>query len=270
MQGHALKYGHVVLLFLATSLLLNPAHAASSRWRLPPQQGSWDWQLSRPINLSVKVDILDIDPDLVTREQIRELKARGVYLICYVSVGTWEKWRRDAKAFPRRVLGRRYDEWPDERFLDIRKRRILLPIMKARFRRCKRLGFDAIEADNIDLHENRTGFPIRRRHVVRYMRALTRAAHKMGLAIAQKNAPDLTRRLSRFMDFAVTEACYNDGWCSDMYPYIWRGRAVLDAEYREENPNMEQACRYARDVGISMILKDRDLTAWRRDCAEFE
>ncbi len=257
-------------MLLSLLFSLEEAQAASIHVKRPPQRGSWDWQLSRPLDLSVDVNILDIDPDLVTRQQVRELKKKGIYLICYVSVGTWEKWRKDARAFPRRVLGRKYDEWPDERFLDIRRLRILVPLMRARFRRCKRMGFDAVEADNIDLHENRTGFRITRRHVLRYMRILSRVAHKMGLAIAQKNAPDLAEPLSRFMDFAVTESCYADGWCSDMYSYLEKGRAVLDAEYRDNRPNMRQACSFAHMLGISMILKNRDLDAWRRDCAEFE
>ena len=239
------------------------AHAGAP---LPAPGTPWDWQLSRPLNLQVKVQVLDIDPDLVSAAQLRRLKRRGIFLVCYVSVGTWENWRRDRGRFPRTVLGLPYDNWPDERFLDIRRVEDLLPIMRARFERCRRLGFDAVEADNIDLHEQRTGFPIRARHVVRYARALADMAHGLGLAIAQKNAPDLTPALSSFMDLAIVEECFEQGWCERMRPYLARGRPVLAAEYRLTFKHVKRACRQAQHMRISLIFKRPELTRWRRDC----
>ncbi len=237
--------------------------------RTPPPRGEWDWQLSRPLNLDVSVKILGLDPDLVRATDIRRLKKRGIYLICYVSVGTWENWRRDRKSFPRSVLGRTYGEWPDERFLDIRQIDVLLPIMRKRFRRCRMLGFDAVEADNMDVHDNPSGFPLTAGDTVRYVRALAREAHALGLAMAQKNVPELSGRLVDTLDFAITESCFRDGWCRRMRPWLRRSRAVLDAEYRDRPPDMRRACRNARRLGISLILKGRDLTRWRRTCRDF-
>ena len=234
----------IVGTMLLCAMMSSGAHATVP----PPPGSSWDWQLSRPLNLSVRVKVLDLDPDLVSRDTLRRLKARGIYLVCYVSVGTWENWRRDRKRFPRQLLGRAYDKWPDERFLDIRRITPLLPIMRARFERCRRLGFDAVEADNIDLHEQRTGFPIRARHVVRYARALAAMAHELGLAIAQKNAPGLA--LLPFMDFAIVEECFQQGWCARMRPYLDRGRPVFAAEYRLDRRFMRRACARAKRLGI--------------------
>ncbi len=252
------------LLFLA----LNEVAQARDLPSLPAPGVSWDWQLSRPLNLFAKVRVMDLDPDLISPRQARRLGARNVYLICYVSVGTWENWRADGKRFPRRLLGRSLAEWPDERFLDIRRVEILLPIMRARFARCKRLGFQAVEADNLDLHDQRTGFALRAEDVVRYARALAELAHGMGLAIAQKNVPELTVELSSFMDFAVVEECFTQGWCGQMRPYLDRNRPVLAAEYRHHQPHARRACAQAKRLGISLIFKRRALDAWRRDCAD--
>lgn len=229
---------------------------------LPPPAPTWDWQLSPPLRLDRRVKILDLDPDLVAPARLRELKARGVYLVCYVSVGTWEDWRADSRAFPRHLRGRPYAGWPGERFLDIRRTGLLLPIMKARFRRCRRLGFDAVEADNIDIYTMPTGFPLTKAHALAYARLLAAAAHELGLAIAQKNAPDLTPRLLTVMDFAIAEECFSQGWCARMRPWTQRGRPVLAAEYRPPEA-LPGACRKARRLGISLIFKDRDLTGNR-------
>ena len=262
-----MKFGRIVMLavLLGGAASISPAAGI----RRPPPHAEWDWQLSRPLNLNVSVKILGLDPDLVRAADIRRLKKRGIYLICYVSVGTWENWRSDRDAFPQAVLGRTYDEWPDERFLDIRRIDVLLPIMRERFHRCRTLGFDAVEADNMDVHDNPSGFTITAGDTVSYVRALAREAHALGLAMAQKNVPELSHRLIDSLDFAITESCFRDAWCHRMRPWLERGRALLDAEYRDRPPNMRRACRDAGRLGISLILKDRDLTRWRRTCRDF-
>src|SRR4051794_26735739 len=40
--------------------------------------------------------------------------------ICYVDVGSWEPYRSDDGKFPQRVLGRHFQGFPNERWLDIR------------------------------------------------------------------------------------------------------------------------------------------------------
>ncbi len=233
---------------------------------IPRQGASWDWQLTPPLDLSAPVRVLDLDPDQATPAQIRHLRARGVYPVCYVSVGTWENWRKDKGRFPPAVLGRVYGDWPDERFLDIRRMDILLPIMRARFRRCAKMGFLAVEADNMDVHDNPSGFPLTPADTLRYVSALAREAHRLGLALAQKNAPELSARLVGILDFAIVEGCFRGRWCARMKPWLDAGRPVFAAEYRDHPPDMKKACRTARRLGMSLILKTRDLTTWRRAC----
>ncbi len=223
---------------------------------------SWDWQLQAPLDLSVEVDVLALDPDEVDRADISRLKARGVFTICYVSVGTWEDWRDDADLFSPALLGKPYDGWPGERFLDIRAPEALAR-MEARFRRCARMGFDAVEPDNIDLHINDTGLPIGKAEVIAYVRQLSRAAHRLGLQIAQKNAGDLTRALVPLTDFAMAENCLSDGWCARLAPHARAGQAILAAEYTRPS---RRICARAGQQGLSLIFKRRSLTRWRALC----
>lgn len=220
---------------------------------------TWDWQLSA-VNLNVDVDVIDLDPDAVSSAQIAALKARGIDTIAYISVGTLENWRSDAGAFPGSVIGKIYGDWPDERFLDIRDRETLLPLMEARFRAAADKGFVAIEPDNMDVYTNDSGFAVSKRDTVLYVLDLAEIAHGMDLQIGQKNVPELVPDFVDFLDFMIAEDCFADGWCGQTLPYIEAGKPVFAAEYDDTGVDFGAACTYANSVGISMVLKDRDLT----------
>ncbi len=226
----------------------------------------WDWQLSGTPDITVDVAVIDLDPDEVTASQIASLKARGVYTICYVSVGTLEDWRSDVDDFPSIVIGRRYADWPDEAFLDTRRLDILLPLMAARFSRCADLGFDAIEPDNMDGHTNDTGFGLSAQDTVTYVRALADMAHGMGLDIGQKNAGALTKALVDVMDFAVTENCLTDGWCTQMGAYRIAGKGVFAAEYDVSRSDQPRFCAVETHLGLSLIFADGDLNPGSMRC----
>ena len=70
-----------------------------------------------------------------------------------------ENWRLDAGSFPASVKGGS-NGWPGERWLDIRQLSVLEPIMDKRLAMCAAKGFDAVEPDNMDGWQNRTGFPL--------------------------------------------------------------------------------------------------------------
>ena len=148
----------------------------------------------------------------------------------------------------------------------MRQLEVLLPLMQARFQRCKDMGFQAIEPDNMDVYDNESGFRISRDDGVRYIRALADMAHGMGLGIGQKNVPEITPLLVGSMDFVITEDCFADGWCEDVAAYIRANKPVLAAEYTDTGVNWPAACAFGRANNYSMILKDRDLSAALETC----
>ncbi len=225
----------------------------------------WDWQLTEPFDLSRDVAVMDLDPDNHSAADIAALKARGITTICYISVGTAENYRDDYDSFPAAVLGNTYDDWPDERFLDIRQIGALIPIMAARFQRCADMGFDAIEPDNIDVHVNDSGFPITELDSLRYIRVLTDIAHGINMQIGQKNVPDLTAKLAGTLDFALTEDCFADGWCDQVADYARAGKPVYAAEYTDTGVDFAAACATA-PANYHFIQKDRDLTRSLETC----
>jgi endo-alpha-1,4-polygalactosaminidase (GH114 family) len=239
-------------------------------WWQPPVGASWQWQLTDlPIDPTFDVAMYDIDLFEHEARTVAALQADGRRVVCYVSAGSWENWRPDAAAFPERVLGRKYEGWPGERWLDIRQLDVLGPIMAARLDACADKGFDGVEVDNVDGYTNATGFPLTYEDQLRYNIWLADAAHTRGLSIGLKNDGEQVGDLERYYDWAMTEDCYAEGWCEAMGPFIAAGKAVFAAEYTDAmtvNRFLTRICPQAEAMGFSVILKHRDLDAWRAAC----
>jgi hypothetical protein len=86
------------------------------------------------------------------------------------------------------------------------------------------------------------------------------------LSIGLKNDADQVTDLLPDFDWALTEDCFAEGWCEDMEPFTQTGKPVFSAEYTDMGVSLEQLCPQARLLDFSLILKDRDLDAWRETC----
>ncbi len=254
-----------LLVSLAVLLAGSPGADAAARWR--PEPGtSWQWQLSGKVNTSFNVDAYDIDGFDNSSRTVGTLHRKGSKAICYISAGSWENWRPDAGKFPKSVIGNKYEGWAGERWLDIRRINQLAPIMRARMNMCKSKGFDAIEPDNIDGYTNKTGFRITSGDQLRYNKWLAREAHARGLSIGLKNDEGQAKALVPYFDWAMTEDCFDEGWCSKMRPFAASNKAVFAAEYTDTGATPARFCSKARSLHFDAILKKRNLGAWRRGC----
>src|SRR6185436_19329967 len=120
----------------ATSTLMpsipNTSQQFSTNWWHPTVGLTWQWQIGdNDIDTSIEADVYDIDL-YVDQAIIDELHAKGRKVICYISVGSWEDWRPDKDQFPPEVLGKDYEGWKGEKWLDVRQIEKLAPIMLAR------------------------------------------------------------------------------------------------------------------------------------------
>jgi hypothetical protein len=235
------------------------APGAGDRWQ-PRAGATWQWQLNGTVDTAVAVEVYDIDWE-ESAAVVAALHAAGRKVICYVNVGAWEDWRRDAAEFPAAVLGADYAGWPGERYLDVRSAAVRA-VMARRLDACQAKGFDAVEPDNLDVFElgAASGFPLTEGDGVAYARWLADAAHARGLGIGQKNARSITAQLASSYDWALTESCYSDGsWCGDVAVYVAAGKPVFMCEYAEGS--FAAACAWAAAHGYSAILKARALEA---------
>jgi hypothetical protein len=242
----------------------NSLNSARDWWR-PAAGLTWQWQLTGKLDLELHTDVIDIDLD-VDKSVVDHYHAAGTKVICYISVGSYENWRSDADQFPDEVLGKDYEGWAGEKWLDIRRIDLLAPIMLARLEECASKGFDAVEPDNMEIYTNRTGFPLTYDDQLKYALWLADEAHQRGLGIGQKNAPDQTADLVDVFDFAITEDAFYYNWADDMLPYIQADKPVFAAEYTDLPGDFQDFCRQSGELGFSTILKRRDLDAWLETC----
>ncbi|MBK5111110.1 MAG: endo alpha-1,4 polygalactosaminidase [Thermoleophilia bacterium] len=259
----------VLVALAATALLLiacsgdpESSSADQSRWSPEPTTAPWQFQLQGKIDTSIPAPVYEVDGFDVSARTVRELQAGGRKVICYIDVGSWERYRSDAGRFPRSVIGKTYEGYPNERWLDIRRFREFAGPLRDRIEMCARKGFDGLEPDNIAGFENRTGFPIRAKHQIRFNRWIARQAHRRGLAAALKNDGRQAKKLVGNFDFAVVEQCFQYNECGQYRPFIRSGKPVFEVEY-EIGPG--RFCSKAERMGFSAIGKQYDLYArpWR-------
>ncbi len=235
-------------------------------WWQPAVGTTWQWQLDGPIDTSFDVQMYDVDLFEAGADTLAELQGDGRMVVCYISAGSWEEWRPDADDFPDEVLGNDYDGWPGERWLDIRRIDLLAPIMRARLDLCREKGFVGVEPDNVDGYTNDTGFPLTYDDQLAYNRWFADEAHARGLSIGLKNDDEQVADLLDYFDWALTEDCFDQGWCAAMSPFIAAGKPVFAAEYTDTGATLDEFCPQAGALQFSAILKRRSLGAWRMGC----
>jgi hypothetical protein len=201
--------------------------------------------------------LFDNDAKVVTA-----LHAAGRKAICYVDFGTWEDWRSDAALFPASVKGSS-NGWPGEKWLDVRQLSVLQPIMGTRLDLCKAKGFDAVEPDNIDGYENKTGFPLSYQDQITYNSWIASAAHARGLSVGLKNDVDQATDLVAKFDWALDEECSKYGECQALEPFVTAGKAVFEVEYSGDTTKF---CPVTDALGFNSMKKNLNLDAWRQPC----
>nr|WP_052681969.1 endo alpha-1,4 polygalactosaminidase [Saccharothrix sp. ST-888] len=135
--------------------------------------------------------------------------------------------------------------------------------MAARFDRCRKKGFDAVEPDLLDGCTDRTGFPLTGADRLRHNRVIAALAHERGPAAALKNdLEQVPQPVGRF-DFAVDESCAEFGECARLSPFVRAGKPVPHVEY---NLTTAQFCRRTEALGFSSTAEHLKLDAWRRPC----
>ncbi len=230
----------------------------------PGRRVSWQWQLNAPPKASALLDVkmYDVDGFETSKAVVHAMHTKGIRAVCYVSAGSWERFRPDASAFPKSVLGKS-NGWPGERWLDIRKVKVLAPIMRARVQMCARKGFDAVEFDNVDGFQNATGFPLSGADQLRYDVFLANAAHKRGMSALLKNDLDQIRKLLPYFDAALNEQCFQYHECDALRRFVRAGKPVFNVEYRLAASSF---CPKANARNFNSLKKRLALDAWRVPC----
>jgi hypothetical protein len=261
----------LVLVFTGCSEVATSA----SRW-VPTQGMRWQYQLQGDVDTDVcartataakndpcvrpqvfDIDLYDKDGTSLNTAAVAAIHARDAHAVCYVDAGTWENWRPDANKFPANVLGKS-NGWPGEKWLDIRRGDVLMPILNARVAKCANARFDAVDFDNVDGYANDTGFPLTEADQLTFNRALARAAHARGMSVGLKNDLEQLDDLKADFDFAVNEQCFQYNECDRYDGFVAAGKAVVEIEYQA---SPKKFCVDASQHGRDAMRKKKNLLA---------
>ena len=249
-----------------------PAASSASSHRDLPTSGRPDYQLGGGYTPPSGVTIVERDST--------DRPAAGRYSICYVNGFQTQPEDADAWLDDHSSAVLRDDDgdpvsdpgWPDEMLLDTRtqaKRAEIVKVLTTSIARCADRGFDAVEFDNLDSW-TRSGKRLTRSGNLALATALVRLGHEHGLAVGQKNTPQLGKagRQSTGFDFVVAEECVQYDECS-AYTAAY-GERVIDVEYADTlGRSWASVCRL-RDRPAMTILRDRDLVTPASDEYVFE
>jgi hypothetical protein len=235
--------------------------------KAPPRDAGFAISLSVPdLAPQSSIGVYDLDLFDASQPTIDALHAAGGYVICYFSAGSFEDWRPDVERFPKDVIGKAYEGWPGEYWLDIRRGDVLAPILEARLDIAVAKNCDAVDPDNVDGYSNATGFALSAADQRAFNRWLAEAAHARGLAIGLKNAAELVDDLADVYDFSVIESCAAQNACDAYRRFVEQGKAVFQIEYRGELEDWASACRESKARGFTAILANLELDGDAETC----
>src|SRR5207244_10238157 len=99
---------------------LSTSTSGGSVWQ-PSLNTSWQWQLTGQIDLSIHVEMYDIDAFGNTAATVATLHSTGAHVVCYISGGTFENWRPAVGSFPASVLGKAVGCWAGDQWIEVRQ-----------------------------------------------------------------------------------------------------------------------------------------------------
>lgn len=238
---------------------------------LPPTSGVLDYQLGGAY------DVLDAGGaatpiDVAVRDATAD-PLPGAYSVCYVNgfqtqPGEADLWTGEREDLLLHDAGGELvvdPDWPDEYVLDPstpEQRARILEVLGSVVSGCADAGFDAVEIDNLDTWTRFDRIAEDGAHAL--ARAYVDLAHDAGLAVAQKNAAEITRTAHHDLgfDLAVSEECAAWDECA-AYTDVY-GDHVLQVEYpdalAEAGMTFDDVCARADRAPLT-VLRDRDLVA---------
>ncbi|KIZ01753.1 hypothetical protein MNEG_6207 [Monoraphidium neglectum] len=255
------------------ALLAMALAASTAGWWKPPKRIQWQWQLS-PFNYPAdlvkgpdRLDMYDVDVFDNTATTIRNIKSRGVRVMCYFEAGTWPSGKVNnpfLSQYPARCKGKPYEPpYTDELWLDITCPEVL-NITRKILDLAVTKGCDGVEPDNVQGFETDSGYntgfykcPIKNGVQTGYTTGcdldykewrgfnlfLANEAHARNLSIALKNNFYMAPEMAAVHDMVLSEQCYQYGECANYTSFINAGKPVLLTEYRRSNGWPLKTCR---------------------------
>lgn len=202
--------------------------------------------------------VIHLDGFDATVDDVAKYKKDGHVVTGYLSTGSWENWRPDKDDFPKETIGKNYDGWPGEKWLNCSVWELLKPVMKKRFEMIKSKGFDGFELDNTELylHDSKASY----KDGVNYNRWIAKTAHKMGLIVIWKNSLEMIKDIVDVFDAVINEEALNYNEPEQLKLFYDKNKPVWVFEYKSlKKPNYPT---YLSDVYVD--VKDKGWVRQKR------
>ncbi len=225
------------------------------------------------------------DYGVLNTAAVTALHMMGDHVIGYVDAGTAETWRPDYPQYASFnsscggcLFGKPVSGFRDEFWLNINTdvsgtnpntgqtetaQQFILDELSARLDKAKTVGVDAIEFDNVDGYQNKTGLTISATTQEQFNSAIANLAHSKGFTVGLKNDVGQVNDLQPYFDFSVNEQCWQYKECNYPPPGLqaWPstyGKAVFNVEYKLATSKF---CPQANSssYNFNSILKNYDL-----------
>jgi actin-like ATPase involved in cell morphogenesis len=240
----------------------SPTRSATARSiTRPPVNASFDYQIggAYPPQKSVEIVVRDRD----------DPPAPGKYNICYINAFQTQAedeafWTGSHADLLLKTKDGKYfsdPDYPREYLLDISskaQRTAVARILDDWIDDCAQKGYKALDPDNQDSWTRSKG-QLSQTDNVAMATLLTAHAHAAGLAVAQRNTPELGSkgRTTAKFDFAIVEECQFYQEC-DVYLETYGGR-VYEIEYTDHPRRAYVTACANQGRRISVTLRDRDV-----------
>lgn len=181
-----------------------------------------------------------LDPDNNQAiDMIPKFKENNNVVSAYISIGTGETWRDDFNELKPFLVGKSWDQWSDEYFINEVKTGVI-EVMKKRLDKLKGSGFQWVEFDNMDwAFDNQMrkeyGFKVTAEDAKAYYGELAKYANSIGLKVMAKNTT-----IGAELFHGVTYESYSNdqNWWpeSELKNFLNLGKIGLIIHYNESNP----------------------------------
>jgi hypothetical protein len=233
---------------------------------VPASDVRWFAELDGAVDVTRPAELFYLDPEQQDADQLTELRARGRHYLCYLSAGSVESFRADAKDFPDSAIGNQLVGFANERWLDVRDAAVR-ELMARRVTALAALGCDGIPPSSLAVHAADTGFDLTPTDALDYARWLAERIHAAGMSAGLTGPTALTSELWPTFDFGLAIGCVNGSNCVEYTPFTRAKKTVLHVELGDES-SAPDLCNTAKALGFDALISDPGFTGRCIACSD--
>ncbi len=233
---------------------------------VPASDVRWFAQLDGAVDVEQPAELFYLDPEQQRGAQLPALQARGRHYFCYLSAGSVEEFRSDARDFPDSAIGKVLNGFPNEHWLDVRDATVR-DLMARRVTALAAQGCAGIPPSSLAVHAADTGFDLTLTDALDYARWLAERIHAAGMSAGLTGPQELTQELWPTFDFGLAIGCVSGSECVEYAPFTRAKKTVLHVELGDEK-TAPQLCNAAKTLGFTALVSDAGFTGRCIACSD--